>query len=342
MVTDNDDPDDLRSNIVFDEDFVKGAARRELSAGERLRRAERAQAEKARLASIQRADRRKQRLNRRAIRAIRRGGNRSGVTLLVLCALVAYAVVWSPRQGRDALWVSGVPFAREVAAAAERPTPSPPDSPEPLRVPTAKRVSGTAHAFISTHPKSRVPVTYDPCRRIAVVVNNRTAPEPGEQLVRKALSQLGAQAGFEFSYEGLVTEPPVERRRSFQPETYGDRWAPVLIAWSDSMEAPGLSGNVAGFAGSTSLPLSATKDIYVTGEVILDGPQLTEILARENGFAEARAVLLHELGHLIGLAHVDDASELMHEYGSRATDFGPGGLSGLAALRGSARCHPNL
>lgn len=37
-------------------------------------------------------------------------------------------------------------------------------------------VPGVTYAFLTSQPGSSVPVTYDPCRAISVVVNPRTAP----------------------------------------------------------------------------------------------------------------------------------------------------------------------
>ncbi|HUP70341.1 MAG TPA: matrixin family metalloprotease [Acidimicrobiales bacterium] len=186
-------------------------------------------------------------------------------------------------------------------------------------------------------------MTYDPCRPISVVVNPRTAPPAGQRLVTEALAEVGAQAGLEFRYEGPVNEVPVHPRRPFQPEIYGDRWAPVLIAWSDPAESPRLADRVAGLGGSTAYPVSDRESVYVTGAVTLDGPQFAEILNRDNGFGSARAVLLHELGHLIGLSHVDDVRQLMHDENSAGqTGFAAGDLSGMAALRSKARCHAVL
>ena len=54
------------------------------------------------------------------------------------------------------------------------------------------------------------------------------------------------------------------------------------------------------------------------------------------------SILLHELGHLVGLDHVDDWTELMHGGGEpNIIDFGPGDLTGLARL-GQGECVPAL
>ena len=52
--------------------------------------------------------------------------------------------------------------------------------------------------------------------------------------------------------------------------------------------------------------------------------------------------MTHEFGHLVGLDHVDDPTQLMYPSTSPAVStFGGGDLAGLAAL-GSGACAPNV
>ena len=51
-------------------------------------------------------------------------------------------------------------------------------------------------------------------------------------------------------------------------------------------------------------------------------------------------VLLHELGHVMNLGHVDDAREIMRPQGfalQQSLDYGPGDTLGFHALRGTPR-----
>jgi hypothetical protein len=111
----------------------------------------------------------------------------------------------------------------------------------------------------------------------------------------------------------------------------GELREPVLIAWSDPEHVDGLAGNVAGRGGSVAVG-EGSEQRYVTGQVALDGPDLAD-----HSEEERFAVVLHELGHLVGLGHVDDPAELMHPSGGDMTGWGPGDRYGLSAL-GSAGC----
>ena len=76
--------------------------------------------------------------------------------------------------------------------------------------------------------------------------------------------------------------------------------------------------------------------VYVTGQVVLDAPAFTQAMAVPGGGPVARAIVLHELAHVVGLGHVDDPAELMYPYAGRA-DLGAGDLTGLALL-GAGAC----
>jgi hypothetical protein len=184
-----------------------------------------------------------------------------------------------------------------------------------------------AYAFMQTQRGSDEPVAYDPCRPIEVVVNPEGAPNDYDELVDAGLAHTAAATGLKFTRVGLtddrdVTAGGFARRR------------PVLIAWATPDEVPDLAGEVAGIGGSVAVgPPGQVR--YVTGQVMLDRDLFAAFDAGEAAIAQA--ILDHELGHLVGLGHVDDPGELMYEHALERTTYGPGDREGLARL-GSVDC----
>ncbi|MFT4188798.1 MAG: matrixin family metalloprotease [Aeromicrobium sp.] len=192
--------------------------------------------------------------------------------------------------------------------------------------PTFEAEGGGSYAFMATQQGSDEPVAYDSCETIRVVVNEREAPGDADEILDRALAATEEATGLRFTVVGTTDEQPLVSDEIRD----GDDWRPVQISWTDSEEAPDLAGDVVGLGGSTWLEDDGHR-WYVTGEVALDAPDLERL-----GTETAVHVLIHELGHVLGLAHVDDHNELMHPYGDRP-GWGPGDLAGLAEL-GSGRC----
>ena len=178
------------------------------------------------------------------------------------------------------------------------------------------------------------PVTWSPCRPIHYVSRAGSGPLRGSTLVAEAIAQVSVATGLTFIDDGATTEAPIETRPAYQPDRYGDRWAPVLIAWADEAEVPGLADTVAGEAGPVWVTTPSGDRTYLSGVVHLD--------VEMTGWSDTlvRTVILHELGHLVGLDHVDDTTQLMFE-SSMAEGFGSGDRAGFAAL-GRGPCQPDI
>jgi len=151
--------------------------------------------------------------------------------------------------------------------------------------------------------------------------------------VAQAVASLSAATGLTFIDDGPTDEVPSGSREPYLPDRYGDRWAPVLVAWATPDEVPDFGIDVAGEAGATRVTTPSGDATYVSGIVYLDPAKYLEIASR-SGQAIADSVILHELGHLVGLAHVNDPGQLMWPRGNSAglTTFQPGDQAGLNAL----------
>jgi hypothetical protein len=221
------------------------------------------------------------------------------------------------------------------------PTPGFEEAEGPLASPPPAPDGGGAHAFVNVQQDGETPVAYDPCRPIHYVVRTDGAPPGGPGLVKSAAARLSALTGLQFVFDGPTDELPTPGRGPYQPDRYGDRWAPVLVAWQTEAENTGLAGDVAGLGGSVAVTPPGGPSVYVTGAVSLDAAAFAEMLADERGAAAARAIVLHELGHVVGLAHVDDPTQLMNERNEGVVDFASGDMAGLAAV-GQGECVPSL
>jgi predicted Zn-dependent protease len=71
--------------------------------------------------------------------------------------------------------------------------------------------------------------------------------------------------------------------------------------------------------------------------VKLDADEFALLAGQTDGTPLMRAIVLHELGHVVGLAHVDDPRELMYGDNVGLLDFGAGDRAGLARV-GSGSC----
>lgn len=262
------------------------------------------------------------------------------MVIVLMVSLMGGYLWWETSRGAEVTWRGGL-IQDQVVDNQSRPTPAPATSDIPLGIPDPPPTTGGKYQFIATQPNSAAPVTYDPCRPINMVINERTMPSTATGVVEEALNELSGISGFRFNIEGYTDEGPSKNRKPFQPERYGDRWAPVLIAWSDADEHGELGENVAGLGGSARIQVSRSHHVYVSGIVYLDGDDAARMVTHDNGRAYVKAVVLHELGHLIGLGHVDDPGELMNESNTGLFGYGNGDLTGIAALA-RGQCEENL
>jgi hypothetical protein len=187
------------------------------------------------------------------------------------------------------------------------------------------------------------PARWDPCTPIDYVVDLAGAPAGALADVTDALARLSAASGLVFHYDGPTDEVASAEREPYQPARYGSRWAPVLIAWSSPERTSVLQAQQGEQAEAVTVPIAVPDrrgqgGSLVSGEVVMNtdhqlpagfGPGLSE-----------GEVLMHELGHVVGLGHVSDIGDAMYPTVRGIAEYGPGDLAGLAAVGRAAGCHP--
>ena len=96
--------------------------------------------------------------------------------------------------------------------------------------------------------------------------------------------------GLVFVNEGTTDEAWTKDREPYQPDRYGERWAPALIAWSDEGQVPGLAGYIAGMLHDldplgclrwgSALGASCVRGIGAT-ETVFRRPEAEQFLAEQ-------------------------------------------------------------
>ncbi|WP_175538529.1 matrixin family metalloprotease [Arthrobacter sp. cf158] len=226
------------------------------------------------------------------------------------------------------------------ARALDAPPPGHEEADAPLASPPAPAVTNDSYKFLATNDDG-TPVGYSPCRPLHYVVNNASAPVGSDELLATAIANVSAASGIQFVNDGTTDELPVERREPYQPSKYGERWAPLLISWTTPEAAPALADKVIGTGGSTMYSLNKGPKSYITGSLELDTPQVSELLADPEGADYVLAVMQHELGHVMGLDHVEDPVQLMYPEIGAPDGLAAGDLTGLHLLS-SAPCRKDI
>lgn len=211
-----------------------------------------------------------------------------------------------------------------------------PDGPQTRQRPAVPVTTTGSYAF-TFEEGGDGPTRYDPCRPLDWALNPANMPDGAEPLIHDAVADVSRASGLEFNYLGETTEPATFDRSLFDLQQ-PDQFAPLIVGWSDEEETPDLAGSVTGLGGSSAVNGAFGDERFLAGGVvIMDYEDVEELLESNRGTRLATAVIMHELAHVIGLAHVDDDTELMNAQNGMLITWGPGDLAGLA-IAGNGPC----
>jgi hypothetical protein len=210
--------------------------------------------------------------------------------------------------------VTGYWTGNELAVGTQNPPgiPAPP-GPQPPSPPTVG-----PHAFLYRTDSGGF-ARWNPCSTIGYVVNDERATRAQRVLLDESIAEVEAATGLDFAYAGetsagLDGKPPpgVE----------------AVLTFADSSSSTTL-GSSAGIGGGR---------FRQSGEVV-EGYSLFAIKYGTQSIM--RTVILHELGHMVGLAHVDEPSQVLYpnvQPSSAYQVYQPGDREGLWRLGSAQGC----
>lgn len=246
--------------------------------------------------------------------------------------------------------LAGISLLRQTADPAElatgsgaTPTSSAAPTAPPSPTPTSTLPPKLDGSFKFLERVGGAPVRWDPCERITYAVNTRGATSPVRADLGEVLRRVTGATGIEFRSVGTTEETFF---RAYLRMRYRGviRNAALILIWVDHDDYRAILRRLhdprpsIAFA-KTMAGLYANQDQYFGGIVVVDADATAG-----RGFGGRYAhgsVLLHELGHIIGLDHVKDPHQLMysgHHTHVRLRGFGPGDLEGLRRLGTDAGC----
>ena len=232
-------------------------------------------------------------------------------------------------------------------APAARPAARVTSAHEPVLATALTTASAAHYAFLSRagHPAAVI-ARWNPCSGpIGYRVNLARAPRGALADVQGAVARVAAASGLRFRYLGTTSVIP----SSSDGGSAYPAGTSLVVAWA----RPGQSRMLPVARPGAARPLAMGGASWVTGRVdgrgrawgeVVEGAVVVDATQHpQPGFgAAARGtrgrMLMHELGHAVGLGHVGDRGQVMYPVDSGRAVWGPGDRAGLRVLGAASGC----
>lgn len=202
--------------------------------------------------------------------------------------------------------------------------------------------------FALFRPEAKRKAKWDPCRPIYYTVNPENESVGAREQLAEAIAEIERATGLNFEFAGETTEKYTDDREDLNVNysKLNSTWSPILIVylagdqWTEANRKVFDEDGEDTIAFAGTLPMKSRglnqKFFYVTGHIVFNA-DIFEDLVEEGSVADIKSTMMHELGHIVGLAHVDSKIEMMHESDLGQKSFALGDRRGLA-LQGNGEC----
>ncbi|MGO4255698.1 matrixin family metalloprotease [Marmoricola sp. RAF53] len=236
------------------------------------------------------------------------------------------------------LLVSLLALASPLRTPADRSS----TAPEPL---TTRAVGGvpveTANAPVAVLPGSPIAahryglfgLRWDPCRPITYRINARGGYRGSTADLRFAFRTIGRATGIVLVYQGRTNRVAFQSGR--------DPRADITVSWASPSQVRRLRGPVAGLASTAIVRHDGVVE-NVRGQIALDRTQEVRPGYATSGPPTWGQAFLHEIGHVMGLDHVNGRRQVMNPAITRWNHvLGMGDLLRLRLVGRAAGCIAN-
>lgn len=178
---------------------------------------------------------------------------------------------------------------------------------------------------------------WNPCKTIHYEINARKAQRKGAvKDVRKAIKRVHAASGLTFKYLGRTKVVPKGFNNNYRGKT------DLVIAWTTPRKRKVLR-NLGGYGGGWAVLRRGAKYARVKNGFVLLNSKYWYNYPRGFGadgkYGSRGQLLMHELGHTVGLDHVSSKKQIMFRHTRhRKAEWGAGDRKGLRKVGRPAGC----